>query len=196
MNLTTLQYKIFVWLAFSGLVLSTPLAFVLPVEWSFENGLIENAQIVVLLGGIILILSVRSSMKWFQRFFAAGLLLIVFRELSWGRVFFPTGMEKLGPVFVSMKDYEYRLPVYIFLAAYISTMLFMLIYFVPVKKILAAPQPWELFTVMVSAIIFSSIGEHTHLLDRTCGQIFEELNELILYATLPVAALYYCRGDA
>ena len=134
MNLTTLQYKIFVGLAFAGLVLSAPLAFVLPVEWSFENGLIENAQIVVLLGGIILILSVRSSMKWFQRFFAAVLLLIVFRELSWGRVFFPTGMEKFGPIFVSMKDYEYRLPVYIFLAAYISVMLFILIYFVPAKK--------------------------------------------------------------
>lgn len=81
-------------------------------------------------------------------------MLIVFRELSWGRVFFPTGMEKFGPVFVSMKDYDYRLPVYIFLSAYISVMLFMLIYFVPVKKILAAPQPWELFAVMVPAIIF------------------------------------------
>lgn len=127
MKFTTLQYKIYVGPAFVGVILSVPLAFVLPVEWSFENELIENAQIAVLLGGIILILSVRSSMKWFQRFFAAGFLLMIFRELSWGRVFFPVGTEELGPVFISMADYKYRVPVYIFLAAYISAMLFMLI---------------------------------------------------------------------
>ena len=62
-------YKIYVVIAFIAVISSVPLAFVLPVEWSFENGFIENAQVIILLVEAIWILSVRSPMKWFQRFF-------------------------------------------------------------------------------------------------------------------------------
>ena len=43
----------------------------------------------------------------------------------------PVGKEKLGPIFVRMKDYVCRAQVYIFLAAYVSAMIFILIRFVP-----------------------------------------------------------------
>lgn len=192
--LTTSQYKIYIKSALTAIILSVPLAFVLPVEWSFENGLIENAQIVVLLIGAILMLSVRSKFKWFQRFFAAGLFLIAFRELSWGRVFFPVGMETLGPVFVDMADYEYRIPVYIFLAAYVSAMIFMLIRFVPVKKLLKGSQPLAAFAVIIVAAVVSSVGDHGWLIGKAQGQIMEEFNELIVYATLIVAGLHYTKN--
>lgn len=173
------------------MILSVPFAFVLPVEWSFENGFIENAQIIVLVAGAIWILNIRSPIKWLQRFFAAGLVLIALRELSWGRVFFPTGMEALGATFISMANYKYRIHVYAFLAIYISAMLFMLIRFVPVKEIFSAQQPLAAFGIILITSLLNHIGDKGLFIGKVCGQILEELNELILYMTLPIIALYW-----
>ena len=184
-------YKFYVGIASAAVILSVPLAFVLPVEFSFENGLIENTQVIVLLIEAIFILSVRSESVWLQRFLAAGFVLIVFRELSWGRVFFPIGMETYGAVFVDMADYKYRLQVYIFLAIYIAAMLFMLIRFVPVKKIFFGKQPLAAFGVIFIAALFNYMGDHGLIIGKACGQVLEEFNELILYMTLPAVALYW-----
>lgn len=190
-NLQYRIYKIYVKSAFVAVILSIPLAFVLPVEWSFENGLIENAQVVMLIIAAIFILSVPSRLKWFQRLFAAGLVLMALRELSWGRVFFPVGMEDFGAVFVDMAHYKYRVPVYIFLTAYISAMLFVLIRFVPVRKILYGRQPLAAFAVLFIAFLLNYIGDQGYIFGKGNGQILEELNELIFYLTLPAAALYW-----
>ena len=201
MNFTEWQYRIYkIYLAVmvAAIILSIPLAFILPVEVSFENGLIENAQVVVLAVSATAILIFRSEsaqMKWFQRLFAAGLFLMALRELSWGRVFFPIKMGKLGASFVSMADYEYRIPVYIFLAIYIAAMLFILIRFVPVKKILLGRQPLAAFAVIILALILNYVGEHGYFIGKACGQILEEFNELILYLTLPVVNFYYTNCD-
>ena len=191
--MTSERYKVCVGLSFAAVILSVPLAFVLPVEWSFENGLIENAQVVVLLISAVFISNVRSEMKWFQRLFAAGLVLIALRELSWGRVFFPIAMEDLGPVFVEMADYEYRIPVYIFIGVYVAMMIFILIRFVPVMNILRGSQPLAAFGVIFFAALFNHIGDQGYIIGKAGGQILEELNELILYAVLFVVGLYYCK---
>lgn len=194
MNSAYSQYRLYVKVSVVAVLLSVPLAFVLPVELSFENGLIENAQVVVLLSSAVRLFTVRPEkpyMKWFQRFFAAGLILTALRELSWGRVFFPIGMEALGPVFVAMTDYKYRVQAHIFIAAYVVTMLFILIRFVPVKKILLGRQPLAVFAVLILAAGFSYIGDHGYFIDKACGQVLEELNELIFYVTLPIVNFYY-----
>lgn len=184
-------YKIYVKLMLAAVITSVPLAFVLPVEWSFENGLIENIQVVVLILAAICILSVRSRMKWFQRFCAAGFVLMALRELSWGRVFFPIGMEQFGAVFVTMADYPYRVPVHIFITVYSAVMLFVLIRFVPVRKILFGRQPLAAFAVIGIALALNYVGDHGWFLGKGNGQILEELNELIFYLTLPAVALYW-----
>lgn len=102
-------------------------------------------------------------------------------------------MKPTGPSFVSMADYEYRVPVYIFLAVYIAAMIFVLIRLVPVKKFFRSRQPLALFAVIILAIIFSYIGEHGYFIGKECGQILEELDELILYMTLPALNFYYLR---
>lgn len=197
MNSTKLQYqmyKIYLCIMFVAVILSVPLAFVLPVELSFENGVIENAQVVILILAALLILNFPSpaaQMIWFQRFFAAGLVLMALRELSWGRVFFPLKMKPLGPVFVSMADYNYRIPVYIFLAAYVAMMLFILIRFVPVRKIFLSRQPLAAFAVIFFTLSLNYVGEHGWLIGKAYGQVLEELNELIFYLTLPVISFYY-----
>ena len=188
------MYKIYLSVMFGAVILSVPLAFVLPVELSFENGVIENAQVVILILAALLVLIFRSpaaQMIWFQRFFAAGLFLMAMRELSWGRVFFPIKMKALGPTFVAMADYEYRIPVYIFLAVYIAIMLFILIRFVPVKRILLSRQPLAAFAVIFIALSLNYIGEHGYFIGKAYGQVLEELNELIFYLTLPVINFYY-----
>lgn len=192
--MTNLQYRIYknyVKLMFVAVILSVPLAFVLPVECSFENGLIENAQVVILILATIWILNVRSRIKWFQRFCAAGFVLMALRELSWGRVFFPIGMDQFGAVFVPMVDYKYRVPVYILTAAYITAMLVMLIRFVPVRKILFGRQPLGAFAVISIALILNHVGDHGYFFCKGNGQILEEFNELIFYMTLPSVALYW-----
>lgn len=100
-------------------------------------------------------------------------------------------MKSTRAVFVSMADYKYRVPVYIFLVVYVAAMLFVLIKFVPVKEILCYQQPLAVFAVIILAIIFSYIGEHGYFIGKECGQILEELNELILYMTLPAINFYY-----
>ena len=184
-------YKIYVVLAFIAVILSIPLAFVLPVEWSFENGFIENAQVIILIARAIWILKIRSPIKWFQRFYAAGMVLIALRELSWGRVFFLLEMEKLGPVFVSMADYEYRVYVYILLTIYVSAMLIMLIRFVPVREIISCSQPLATFGIIFMAVLLNYIGDKGLFIGKVRGQILEESNELIIYITLTVVALYW-----
>ena len=112
-------------------------------------------------------------------------------RIELGTSIFPAKIKSTEPVFVSMADYKYRVPVYIFLAVYILAMLFVLIRFVPVKKILQYKQPLAVFAAIILAIIFSYVGEHGYFIGKECGQILEELNELILYMTLPVINFYY-----
>ena len=190
-----MQYRIYIRFALIAVVLSVPLAFVLPVEVSFENGLIENVQVIVLIVGAIWLSAVRLSMKWFRRFCSAGLVLIALRELSWGRVFFPIEMEKYGSVFIGMADYKYCTHVYVFLVAYVSAMIFMLVKLVPIKRLIESRQLLAAFAVIIMATIFACVGDHGWIIGKKCGQILEEFNELIVYMTLPVAALYYCRAD-
>ena len=184
-------YKNYVSLMSVAVVASVPLAFTLPVELSFENGLIENAQVVALFGAAIFILNARPRSEWLQRFLAAGFVLMALRELSWGRVFFPIGMEKFGAVFVPMTDYEYRVPVYVFIAVYGLIMLFVLIRFVPVRRILFGRQPLAAFAVIAVAFGFNYIGDHGWILGKGNGQILEELNELIFYLTFPLVVQYW-----
>ena len=184
-------YKIYVGLAFAAVLLSIPLAFVLPVQWSSENGIIENAQVVALIIAAVFILNAQPRLPWFQRFCAAGLVLMALRELSWGRVFFPIGMEDFGPIFVDMADYEYRVHVYVFISVYISAMLVVLVRFVPVRRIFFGKQPLAALAVMALAALLNFVGDHGYILGKGNGQILEELNELIFYATTPAAMLYW-----
>lgn len=177
-------------------ILSLILSRILPVELSFENGLIENLQVIVLIAGAIFSLSLffqtrDARLKWFQIFCAAAFLLVAFRELSWGRVFFPIAQENFGPVFVDMKDYHFKMQVYFFIAVCGAAMLFILFKFIPVKKFLQCKFPTKIFAVLIVAIVCQYLGEHGYFLDRTTGQIFEELNELIAYSCFPAICLHY-----
>ena len=129
--------------------------------------------------------------KMASKIFCGGFHIDCPARIELGARFFPTGMEEFGAVFVSMADYEYRLHVYVFLTIYIAAMLFVLIRFVPVKKILFGRQPLAAFAVILIAHLLNYIGDHGLIIGKAYGQVLEELNELILYMTLPAVALYW-----
>ena len=83
-----------------------PLAQFLPPECGWENGLIENAQAILLLIGAMFCFN--CAYYYFKGMgFTVGLLYLdmFMRELSWGRVFFPTGIyTEMGPEFISMNS--------------------------------------------------------------------------------------------
>ena len=74
-----------------------PLAQILPPECGWENGLIENTQAVLLLFGAMFCFNCAYYSVKGLGYTLGWLYFIMFmRELSWGRVFFPTGAERAG----------------------------------------------------------------------------------------------------
>lgn len=80
-------------------LLMFPLAAILPESYGEENGVIENLQMLWLFGGLIFCAAVHDHRfgDWGGRPYAlwkAGIIyyfLLIMREISWGRTFFPTG---------------------------------------------------------------------------------------------------------
>ena len=178
-----------------ALILGVPLASVVPPELAFENGVIENFQVALLIS--IALANLRwakisadnAPLRWFHIFCAMLMIVFALRELSWGRVFFQTGVAPNGePYFVMMSNYPYRVPVYIFLTLWISAMLGVLFRFLPVKRFLLERKPLGALAVMFAAVILAQAGDHDLIAH---GEILEELEELVAYAMLPEICLFY-----
>ena len=118
------------WVSVLLLVLLFPVALTLPEEYSFENHLIENLQVVVLLGGFVMTLRFVGEMRDYvhiRNFWLTALpiwLIMALRELSWGRAFYPVGMTEDGPVFISLQDLWYGPAVHPTLGVVIVVLLF------------------------------------------------------------------------
>ena len=180
----------------AAMFLSIPLAFVAPPEITFENHLIENLQVIILIFlaavNVKFSLASKLQLKWYHIFCAILFFVFALRELSWGRVFFQIGTEISGePIFISMADYPYRIPIYIFLAICIFALLFILIKFLPVKKFLFGKKPMGALAVMCGAIFLAYVGEHGYFIGKEYGEALEEFEELTAYLMLPRICLFY-----
>ena len=190
------MYKIATFGGIAALLLSVPLAKILPPSIAFENGPIENFQVVLLMCASVWSLrlmldSYAHGAKAFHVFCALGFVLLTMRELSWGRVFYQTDFDTSGPVFVSMADYAWRFEAHIFIAVVVLMMLFLLIKHVPLRRLRRARAPIALFAIIFVGVIMQYCGEHGYLLGKPQGQVLEELCETIIYALQPFLCLYY-----
>ncbi len=102
------------WVSLLLVMLLFPLAIQFPGWWSWENGPLENGQVVILVSGVILTrFIVRHNahdrrMRNFWLWTIPLWLLVIARELSWGRVFFePIVIGGSGPVFPALRDVWY-----------------------------------------------------------------------------------------
>ena len=180
------------------LIVTWPLAFVLPVSVSFENGFLENLQVVVLIfGGIynfyLINYSVDKQIMAFHRWCSVLCVFMSLRELSWGRIFYQINMEKTGPVFVAMTDYIWRTEAYFVMACFILFLFIYMLKYLPLMRIFYCRLPWSIIIAMIIAATFSYIGDHGMIVGKLKGQIAEEFGELAFYTFIPALCIYYHR---
>jgi len=183
-------------IGFLILILFYPLSFILPITVSFENNLLENLQLLVLILGSIYNLyligkSMDKQIGYFHIWCAVLMIFIAFRELSWGRVFFQIGMEENGPVFVPMSDFKWNIEVHVLI---VITILFLIIFMlrnVPLSRMFNCHVPYIILFFMILAIIFSYIGDKGLFVGKLQGQIIEEMGELALYVLSVALCIHY-----
>lgn len=193
------------WFSVLLLILLFPVALTLPKEYSFENHLIENLQVVVLLGGFTMTLGfVRqiAGHRHIRNFWLTALpiwLIMALRELSWGRAFYPVGMTEDGPVFISMRELWYGPAVHPTLGVIILVLLFFACR--NLRKmggrtaICLSVFDMVLFVIMaVSSQMIFEKGAIEAL--RPYSQMLEECAELISYWCLVSAARVAMRYHA
>jgi uncharacterized membrane protein YeaQ/YmgE (transglycosylase-associated protein family) len=168
----------------------------LPLSWGWENSPLEWSQVVVLSIGALLTLRWRQEAKsagqhQHARFFTWAIplwLLMVGRELSWGRVLYPVGIDPItGPFFISVSQLPYGPIVYPVIAAVIIMWLFAVIkyklYAVPYELFQKNLFPTSEFLLVMLYFIVSNIAEK-----KLNFEIMEEIIELVTYLSLILTA--------
>ena len=171
-----------------------PVSDVVPEWLAWENGPIENAQVVVLALGVIYnIFAAKGRATYGKVFFtaAAFLFLLGLRELSYGRVFFPTHMGSHGPEFIAMKDFPGHTAIYIFLGIYILLLLYAFVRHIPWRKLLTPPRPAAFLVIAAICALLSTAGDHAWMLEGSEGETMEELAELLMYASFLHMSIWY-----
>lgn len=160
----------------------------LPPEWGWENSVIEWSQVIILSLGLIL--SWRRSSSSFALFSTPLWLILIGRELSWGRVFFPIGINQSGPHFPALKELWYGPAVYPIVTAILLFWLFAVLryklYMIPIRMIKQSVFPWANLSLVFLSVVTAYIAEkHMH---RPAG---EELCELVAYIWLVAISLEF-----
>lgn len=162
-----------------------------PVEWGWENSVLEWLQVVILAVGMVL------NYRWVRevsyhnpagkRFLAWTMplwLLIIGRELSWGRVFYPSGFNAVkGPSFLPLAQLPYGQLVYPLLAIMLIVWLYIgikyVLYKIPCELVKERQFPIAEMIITVIALIVAEVAEHKLRL-----QAMEEMNECFVYLGL------------
>ena len=169
-------------------LLVVPCTFNLPIHCGYENGILENIQMVILLLAFILALKAKNNKKFFI-FIALILLFFALREVNYGRtLFFPIPNQE--NMFYSWKEIKYGYLVHPIVFLYLTSIF---IYFIFNKLYLAM---WTYITkvrIPVMNFLFLFIGLILSLYAEkyTHNFVFEEMSELLMYsAILGIVYLY------
>ena len=186
------------WILLVAIALSYFISPYLPFEWGWENSLLEWLQVLILVFGLIL------NHHWWQQTKSAGhfdharflawtiplWLLMIGRELSWGRVFYPNGFDAInGPSFVLLAQLPYGPFVNPLIVVFVMVWFYLgikyALYKIPYKLLKERRFPVTELVIVVFAFLFAEIGERQlHL------QNMEEFNECLAYLGLILVA--YC----
>jgi len=168
----------------------------LPPSWGWENSPLEWSQVVILSLGALLTggwwHQARSAGQYrHARFFAWAIplwLLMVGRELSWGRVLYPIGVDPVsGPYFISVSQLPYGPIVYPVLTVIIVTWLFAVIkyklYAIPYELFQQNRFPTSEFFLVILSFLVAYIAEK-----QLHYEIMEEIVECVAYLSLILTA--------
>lgn len=169
-------------------------AFVLPVEYSYENHLLENLEVLILCIGLVNMLyrTVSLNKNKFNKFYlACGIFYIVMiaRELSYGRVFYPIGIDKNGEqIFMNIHQIWYGPIVYPIIAVLVLIALFLMIqtYKYIKKEQIICSIPRYSIRLFIIMMILSQIVFEKNLIKFLAdyGQLLEECTEILAYCSL------------
>lgn len=184
------------WILLAGVLVSYFISPYLPLSWGWENNFLEWLQVAILAIGMTL------NYRWWKKakatidsvaalFLASSLplwLLMIGRELSWGRVFFPSGFDAVsGPTFVSLTDLPYGALVNPLLTVIIVFWLLVVIkyrlYRIPYVLLKTKNFPIYELLIVILALLVAGFGEKKlHL------PVMEEFDECVAYLGLILTA--------
>ncbi len=126
---------------------------------------------------------------WQALFFA----VLTARELSWGRVFFVTGMTPDGPLFIDFTPQQHMI-LHGVLGVLFLLLAIMMLRWVPWSKIFSFNYdiPWIFLLVIILSTVVARVGEKGYFgIGHTVGQAMEELAELDVYFCLCCLSAWY-----
>lgn len=169
------------------------LSFVLPIEYSYENHFLENLEVVILFLGIVICIGkIRDFILYDSiKFYVASIIiyiLMIGRELSWGRVFYPIGMDKNGEqIFVKVHELWYGSVVYPMVGILILIVLILLgVYFYQSRRqgICWYIPLGEFLFFIVTSILGQFVFDRGLVQFGDYNQLLEESCEIIAYISL------------
>lgn len=169
------------------------LSFVLPIEYSYENHFLENLEVVILFLGIVICIGkIRDFILYDSiKFYIASIIiyiLMIGRELSWGRVFYPIGMDKNGEqIFVKVHELWYGSVVYPMVGILILIVLILLgVYFYQSRRqgICWYIPLGEFLFFIVTSILGQCVFDRGLVQFGNYNQLLEESCEIIAYIAL------------
>lgn len=186
-------YKTYCILACLAIVL-LPQAFVLPIECSYENHLLENMEVCILGIGLINMLyrTMKVNVKKVKNFYlACGIfyMIMIARELSFGRVFYPIGLDKNGEqVFINIHQLWYGPIVYpiITILVLLAIVLMVKTYKYIKKEQIICILPKYSIRLFIIMLILSQVVFEKNLISflSDYGQLLEECTEILAYCSL------------
>ena len=169
------------------------LSFVFPIEYSYENHFLENLEVVILFLGIVICIGkIRDFILYDSiKFYVASIIiyiLMIGRELSWGRVFYPIGMDKNGEqIFVKVHELWYGSVVYPMVGILILIVLILLgVYFYQSRRqgICWYIPLGEFLFFIVTSILGQCVFDRGLVQFGNYNQLLEESCEIIAYIAL------------
>ena len=169
------------------------LSFILPIEYSYENHFLENLEVVILFLGIVICIGkIRDFILYDSiKFYVASIIiyiLMIGRELSWGRVFYPIGMDKNGEqIFVKVHELWYGSVVYPMVGILILIVLILLgVYFYQSRRqgICWYIPLGEFLFFIVTSILGQCVFDRGLVQFGNYNQLLEESCEIIAYIAL------------
>lgn len=165
-----------------------PAGFYLPAWWGWENGPLENTQVLIL--GIGLVLSWLAA--WNNRHDRTSRnlwlcltpcwLLCILRELSWGRVFYPIFLGVHAPEFIPLQQLPYGYLVKPLVAVIIVVTLIAIYRTDPVTYIRQTKLPFlDFATLLLAALIADVCDKNLLSALQPYHQLMEEWAELTAY---------------
>lgn len=169
------------WIAIVVFLLIVPCIKFLPQTYGYENGLLENLQMVTLFAGVFLALKSKVNKKFFN-FAAMVLVILILREVNCGRtLFFPVPGEV--NTFYGWKDIKYGWLAHPLYGLYMT---WVGLYFLINKQFVTLWQYVKNIKFPVWNVILMLIGMALGMYAEKAmhDMVAEEITELLFYVSL------------